>query len=193
MTGKRALAWAGVALSLAAMVLWLVGLRDSREAPQGDSSKGFTQENSPIAVEPQSEAAEIDIPVPDARLNRLPDGRVEFLPALEISRNIHREQHPEETMAHIESVLGLYRFAFGGNPVGVENFEITEQLLGKNPQNAVFIAPDSEALRGNELIDRWGTPYMFHALSGTEMEIRSAGPDRKLWTEDDVKSALGEN
>ena len=35
-------------------------------------------------------------------------------------------------------------------------------------------------------VDPWGTPYFFHQLSSTEMEIRSAGPDKRLWTDDDV-------
>ena len=68
----------------------------------------------------------------------------------------------------------------------MENFEITEQLLGKNPKKIVFIAPDTTALRGNELIDQWGTPYFFHAQSGQQMDIRSAGPDKEFWTDDDV-------
>ena len=37
-----------------------------------------------------------------------------------------------------------------------------------------------------ELVDPWGTPYFFHQLSAMEMEIRSAGPDRIMWTEDDL-------
>ena len=37
-----------------------------------------------------------------------------------------------------------------------------------------------------ELIDNWGTPFFFHQVSGTEMEIRSAGPDMKMWTADDL-------
>jgi hypothetical protein len=37
-----------------------------------------------------------------------------------------------------------------------------------------------------ELMDRWGTPIFFHALSKDQMEIRSAGPDRVMWTADDV-------
>jgi hypothetical protein len=35
------------------------------------------------------------------------------------------------------------------------------------------------------MCDRWGTPYFFHQVSKTEMEIRSAGPDRRMWTGDD--------
>jgi len=37
------------------------------------------------------------------------------------------------------------------------------------------------------LIDRWGPPYFFHALSGSEMEILSAGPDREFHTADDAR------
>ena len=37
-----------------------------------------------------------------------------------------------------------------------------------------------------ELVDPWGTPYFFHQLSATEMEIHSAGPDKVMWTRDDL-------
>ena len=29
-------------------------------------------------------------------------------------------------------------------------------------------------------------PYHFHQISGTRIEIRSAGPDGQVWTEDDL-------
>ena len=49
-----------------------------------------------------------------------------------------------------------------------------------------FIPPGNPAINARgELCDRWGTPFFFHQLSGSQMEIRSAGPDRKLWTPDD--------
>ncbi|MEO5913743.1 MAG: hypothetical protein ABIS50_05890 [Luteolibacter sp.] len=38
----------------------------------------------------------------------------------------------------------------------------------------------------HRLIDRWHTPLFFHALGGRQWEIRSAGPDRKPWTDDDL-------
>ena len=68
---------------------------------------------------------------------------------------------------------------FGGNPVGT-NPEITSQLSGKNPKHINFIKPEA-GMRINEsgeLIDPWGTPYFFHQLSGADMEIHSAGPDK---------------
>jgi hypothetical protein len=76
---------------------------------------------------------------------------------------------------------------FGANPVGT-NPEITRALNGENPKQARFLNPDY-GLRINgqgELVDAWGTPFFFHQLSGTLMEIHSAGPDRTMWTADDL-------
>jgi hypothetical protein len=71
------------------------------------------------------------------------------------------------------------------NPVG-ENAEITAVLKGKNRLGFAFIPADNAAINAKgELCDRWGTPYFFHQLSGQKMEVRSAGPDRNLWTADD--------
>ena len=76
-------------------------------------------------------------------------------------------------------------FPHDGNPVG-ENADITAALMGKNRLELALIPAGHRALneRG-ELCDRWGTPFRFHQLSGTQMEIRSAGPDRKFATGDD--------
>lgn len=73
-----------------------------------------------------------------------------------------------------------------GNPVG-ENAEITAALMGENRLGFALVPRGHRALneRG-ELCDRWGTPLRFHQLSGTRMEVRSAGPDRKFGTEDDA-------
>jgi hypothetical protein len=73
----------------------------------------------------------------------------------------------------------------GGNPIG-ENSEITAALTGRNRLDFAFIPRNHPAINARgELCDRWGNPFFFHQLSGTQMEIRSAGPDGKLWTDDD--------
>ena len=73
-----------------------------------------------------------------------------------------------------------------GNPVG-DNAEITAALTGKNKLGLALLPPNHPAInRAGELCDRWGVPFFFHAESATNMEIRSAGPDRKMWTDDDV-------
>jgi hypothetical protein len=94
---------------------------------------------------------------------------------------------PATVLDNARVVMKNYDSAFGENPVGT-NPEITEALLGKNPKGINFITPES-GLRVNEqgeMVDAWGTPFFFHQLSGQEMEIHSAGPDRKMWTSDDL-------
>jgi hypothetical protein len=94
---------------------------------------------------------------------------------------------PSTVLGNMRNVIARYGSQFGGNPVGT-NPEITAALNGENPKQVKFLTEDS-GLRINgqgELVDSWGTPFFFHQISGTEMEIRSAGPDRKMWTGDDL-------
>jgi hypothetical protein len=78
-----------------------------------------------------------------------------------------------------------YRTLMKENPVGT-NSEIMRALLGENAKGA-RLAPAEAQLNGKgELVDRWGTPYFFHQMSRTEMEIHSAGPDRRMGTSDDI-------
>ncbi len=93
---------------------------------------------------------------------------------------------PENEVQRIQGTVRKYRAAFGQNPVG-SNPEITRALTGKNPTGAKFLDPAATTLNDKgEMLDDWGTPYFFHPVSGTIMEIRSAGPDKKLFTPDDI-------
>jgi hypothetical protein len=94
---------------------------------------------------------------------------------------------PEIVLEKVDHAIRDYASMFGGNPVGT-NPEITAALNGRNPRQANFINPEAGMrINGNgELVDPWGTPYFFHQLSGTDMEIHSAGPDRIMWTVDDL-------
>lgn len=79
-----------------------------------------------------------------------------------------------------------YHAAFGENPVGT-NPEIAAALQGKNPRQINFLAESGLRLNGKgEIVDGYGTPIFFHQISGNEMEIRSAGPDKIMWTSDDT-------
>ena len=154
------------------------------DAPiSGEKDLETTNVGSSQATKPKS----YDIPQShDPRLTRLTNGRVNYNPSIEASRSLNKTRTPDEALALVDQLISHYRFAYKRNPVGVENFEITEQLLGKNPNKIVFIADDSRALDGNELVDQWGTPYFFHPQSSDNMEIVSAGPDKTLWTADDI-------
>lgn len=91
-------------------------------------------------------------------------------------------------LRQINDLLAAFRSNFprDGNPSG-SNAEITATLAGKNKLQLALLPPDHPAInRDGELCDRWGTPFFLHPESGTRMDIRSAGPDRKLWTDDDI-------
>jgi len=91
-------------------------------------------------------------------------------------------------LAILATVLDAWQTNFPrtGNPVG-ENAEITAALAGANPLRLALIPPGHPALNSRgELCDRWGTPFFFHQIGARQMEIRSAGPDRRLYTDDDV-------
>ncbi len=111
-------------------------------------------------------------------------------PAEEPSHLADRLNAPDgdikEDLRTLDEIFRQYRSSTrGSNPVG-DNREVTAALAGRNPAAYSFISPGHPAISATgELCDRWGTPFFFHQLSGSQMEIRSAGPDRRLWTEDD--------
>ena len=98
-------------------------------------------------------------------------------PEMDIARN---------DVENIGLMLRDFRTVLGENPTG-SNAEIMKAVMGGNKKGARLGPPTGMALNGEgELVDGWGTAVFFHQLSGNEMEIRSAGPDRKLFTGDDV-------
>lgn len=93
---------------------------------------------------------------------------------------------PATALENMRTVVRQYGSMFAGNPVGT-NPEITQALQGENPKHINFLKADGNRVNSlGELVDVWGTPYFFHQISGTEMEIRSAGPDRLMYTGDDL-------
>jgi hypothetical protein len=90
----------------------------------------------------------------------------------------------------VAGIVDTFRTNFprDGNPVG-SNADITAALTGNNRLQLALIPPDHPAIKAGQLCDRWGTPFFFHAESAVKMEIRSAGPDKKMWTDDDVTFA----
>ena len=73
------------------------------------------------------------------------------------------------------------------HPMSV-NEDVVEALLGKNPAKEVFLGKDHPAINDRgQLIDRYGSALFFHAVGAGHFEIRSAGPDKALWTEDDLQ------
>lgn len=90
-------------------------------------------------------------------------------------------------MAHAFSnllllVKGNAPFRMGANE------EFAAALMGKNANGTVFISPPHACLNAQgQLIDRWQTPLFFHVRDAFRIDIRSAGPDKKMWTDDDLQ------
>lgn len=90
--------------------------------------------------------------------------------------------HAEEVALNVRQ----FRLRFGGNPVGT-NADIVKELDGGNPKSARYLPSELKRLNASgELIDSWGSPYFFHQLSAQDMEVRSAGPDKVMWSSDDI-------
>jgi hypothetical protein len=106
--------------------------------------------------------------------------------ANELGAALLRKDDPAGALQAVEQLLYFYRQALGENPVG-QNEDIVAALLGENPKRAAYLPADTPAIKDGKLLDAWGTPYWFHPVSRDRMEIRSAGPDRELFTNDDLQ------
>ena len=96
---------------------------------------------------------------------------------------------PEDDLTVMSHALDNFSLLVKGNdplPLGA-NDDIAEALRGKNKAHLRFLPDDSPVFddRGR-IVDRWGTPLYFHASARDWLEIRSAGPDRQMWTADDL-------
>jgi len=86
----------------------------------------------------------------------------------------------------VRHAISDYYTLMGENPVGT-NAEIMKSIMGDNPRHATLGPPEGLSLNDKgELLDQWGTPYFFHQLGRDRMEVRSAGPDKIHWTQDDI-------
>ncbi|MHA3775301.1 hypothetical protein ACXR0O_27575 [Verrucomicrobiota bacterium sgz303538] len=145
--------------------------------PETSASPEAVRENSDAVRSPATQQTD-NVPPPNSPI---PASRVQVP-----SEPPKEEQAAlEQELENVQFIVRGFRDALGENPVG-NNAEITRALMGDNTKQVKMPLPGGSSLNEKgELTDRWGTPYFFHQLSAKEMEIRSAGPDRKMWTDDD--------
>lgn len=90
----------------------------------------------------------------------------------------------------VSHVLGNFALLVKGDdplPLGA-NEEIAAALRGRNRARLRFVPENSPIFNAQgQIVDRWGTPLYFHAAAHDRVEIRSAGPDKMMWTADDVQ------
>jgi hypothetical protein len=198
---KLRVAIAVVVLFVGAM-LWRTSARRTGPAPQSASpaipspkqtarshlapATSAPEGNPEISAEPSNTTSALPGPVA-SKPKPVTLAALEEAPTTTEPGGTHPVLPPATALENMRAVLRQYALRFGGNPVG-SNPEITAALNGQNPRQVVFLNPDDgmQINARGELVDHWGTPYFFHQLSAAEMEIHSAGPDRKMWTSDDL-------
>ncbi len=102
--------------------------------------------------------------------------------------SLHSSEHgPERDLQIVAEFIDTFARATGGQPIG-ENADITAALTGNQfPGQKTRVFPQNHrAVKDGKLVDRWGEPLWFHPNSGNSMEVRSGGPDKQLFTPDDV-------
>ena len=98
-----------------------------------------------------------------------------------------RPQDDLSLMAHAFSnllilVKGDAPFRMGANE------EFAAALRGRNHDQLRFLPDDHPCFNAQgQVVDRWGSPLFFHVTSRDRIDIRSAGPDRQMWTDDDLE------
>lgn len=94
---------------------------------------------------------------------------------------------PEREAELLLGFFAIFRERFGSYPAAEDNPGMMHALAGANPDGLVIFPADHPRIdpeRG--LLDAWGNPFHFHMLSREQLEIRSAGPDGGLFTDDDL-------
>lgn len=70
-------------------------------------------------------------------------------------------------------------------PLGFDT-DLARALADPDLMGEAALPPTHPALRAGRLVDRWGSPWLVHPWSSDVIQLRSAGPDRRLFTADDL-------
>ncbi len=94
---------------------------------------------------------------------------------------------PENEPVVVHDMLQAWRRIEGRFPVAEDNAGLVRQLTEGRSGRSALIGKNHQRINAQgELMDGWGTPYFFHHISGDYLEIRSAGLDHRMYTEDDI-------
>ena len=99
------------------------------------------------------------------------------------------KQQALQDLEEVAAIFDDYRTVAGpANPLPTRgNSEMVQFLSGENPSGFRYLSMSGPAVNpSGELVDRWGNPLYLHFVSSEEIEIRSAGVDGEMWTDDDL-------
>ena len=160
---------------------WLPRQGHPASGPVGDPSKRIA---APQAVHaPPSAFAPGE---PPRLLPARPDGSER--PPLAWERLLAADGSPAEDVAALNDLVSGYLQAGTGDARRAIGFneDLGPALTDAEALGDAALPADHPAVRDGKLIDRWGTPWQVHPLAADKIELRSAGPDRRLYTADDL-------
>ncbi|MES2598293.1 MAG: hypothetical protein V4662_23365 [Verrucomicrobiota bacterium] len=169
---------------LAVIVAWMFHALSSPELTEAIAKKKSTL--PPAAPQPVAPVQDLPETAPPMVQNFSSGGVDAALQ--EKADELHNEQNPPlRDLEIVAEFLETYAKGTGAAPVG-DNADITAAITGTQfpGQKARVFPQGHRAVRNGQLVDRWGAPLWFHPNSGNSMEIRSGGPDKQLFTQDDV-------
>jgi hypothetical protein len=149
-------------LALVAMVVWVANHLDFK--------------GKPPRLPPSKSEVKPTPPAPTAGESLLAGYGDPATPPIEDLRKIHRV-----TIGYFSVVKDSGRFPIGGNQ------DFSAALRGENPNREVFIPAGHPVFsKDGLLVDRWGSPLIVHPEAWRQLELRSAGPDRLPFNDDDL-------
>lgn len=173
---RRAIIWVLLAcLVLLGGLWWEAALRESAGAEKPAAAGQPPPVGKPQPPSPSRPA--LEPPAPNDGQTGHPDAAAFGTPAIP----------PDREPAVLLGFFEFYRREFGAFPSGNEPAHFLNALAGTNPGKlAIFPHRHLRVSPDGVLLDAWGSPFHFHPVSRDHLEIRSAGPDRALFTADDL-------
>ena len=124
-----------------------------------------------------------------SEINALRSAANQFNGSIILKNYASPSQSPQQDLTDLSHVFGNFTLLVKGNdpiPLGA-NEDIANALRGKNRTKLRFLPDDAPCFNAKgQLVDRWQIPLFFHANDQQRLDIRSAGPDKQMWTEDDI-------
>ncbi|MDQ8204799.1 hypothetical protein [Pelagicoccus sp. SDUM812003] len=192
-TSKKPFLAAGLTLALAAGIG--LGLYLGQSGSEGGSERSafFPADKKEIETilnipKPKAPKSEYTVARSDRNASETASSSIDALDGLNDPRTSIRSD-----IRLLDHLMAQTHTVFHELPIG-DNREITAFLQGDNPRGIEYLSESDPSVNTDgEIVDRWGTPFFFHALSRHQMEIRSAGPDKLHWSEDDIVSETVES
>lgn len=159
-----------VVIPIVALLIWMF-LNAHSEIPQQRTDKPVAPVSQPASPSHTPTAAE-----------RLLEGYADpATPPIEDLKKVHRV-----VTGYFSVTKDASRFPIGGNA------DLAAALCGENPDREIYIPAGHPVFsKDGLLVDRWGSPLVVHPEAWTQLELRSAGPDRQPYTADDLLLAPG--